>query len=154
MLAPLAAAPERVRIATVVTDHQGHTVSGLTLKDFELREDGVVQKLESVEPRGEAPRRFAILLDEFHVDSADSARVRDAVAAFVSTRLRAGDEIVVLKPLDPLTTIHLTEDRDAVRRVTGRRVSWGAIIRERLRRTAGRAQIPCLNVLAHSAIGR
>ena len=112
------AAPERVRIATVVTDRQGRAVAGLTLKDFELREDGVVQKLESVEARGEAPRRFAILLDEFHVDAADSARVREAVASFVSTRLRAGDRIVVLKPLDPLTKIQLTDDRDAAQRAT------------------------------------
>ena len=116
MLAPLAAAPEHVRIATVVTDHQGRSVSGLTLKDFELREDGIVQKLESVEPRGEGPRRFAILLDEFHVDAADSVRVRDAVTAFISTRLRAGDQLVILKPLDPLTAIHLTEERDAAQR--------------------------------------
>jgi VWFA-related protein len=114
--APLAAAPEHVRIATVVTDHQGRAVSGLTLKDFELREDGIVQKLDSVEPRSEGPRRFAILLDEFHVDAADSARVREAVTSFVSSRLRAGDELAVVKPLDPLTAIHLTADRDAAQR--------------------------------------
>jgi VWFA-related protein len=116
LIGPLAAAPEHVRIATVVTDHQGRAVSGLTMKDFELREDGIVQKLDSVEPRGEGPRRFAILLDEFHVDAADAVRVRDAVTSFVSTRLRAGDELVVVKPLDPLTAIHVTADRDAAQR--------------------------------------
>ena len=116
LIAPLAAAPEHVRIATVVTDHQGRAVPGLTTKDFELREDGIVQKLDSVEPRSEGPRRFAIVLDEFHVDAADSARVRDAATSFVSMRLRAGDVLVVLKPLDPLMAIHLTEDRDTSQR--------------------------------------
>ena len=116
---PLAAAPERVRIAAVVTDRQGRTVPGLTLKDFELRVDGVVQHIESVEARGQAPRRIAILLDEFHVDAANAPLVRDAVSAFVSTRLRADDMLVVLKPLDPLTGIRLTNDRgEAIRAIT------------------------------------
>lgn len=110
-LVPLAAAPERVRIAAVVTDRQGRTVTGLTVKDFELRVDGVVQHIESVEPRGQAPRRIAILLDEFHIDAADAPVVRDAVSSFVSARLRTDDLLVILKPLDPLTAIRLTTDR-------------------------------------------
>ena len=114
-LVPLSAAPEHVRISTVVTDRLGHTVTGLTLKDFELREDGVVQKIDSVETRAQAPRRIAILLDEFHVDAAETESVRSAVSWFVSTRLRPDDEIVVLKPLDPLTTIRLTDDHSTVR---------------------------------------
>jgi VWFA-related protein len=107
----LAAAPEHVRIAAVVTDRQGRVVPGLGVKDFELRVDGVVQHIESVEPRGRAARRIAILLDEFHVNAADTPLVRDAVSAFVSTRLRDDDMLVILKPLDPLTTIRLSTDR-------------------------------------------
>ncbi len=116
LLRPVSAAPEHVRIAAVVTDRQGRAVPGLTAKDFELRVDGVVQTIESVEARGEAPRRIAILLDEFHVDAADAPRVRDAVSAFVATRLRPDDELVVLKPLDPLTSIRLITDRDAAQK--------------------------------------
>lgn len=116
MVATLAAAPEHVRIAAVVTDRQGRAVPGLTLKDFELRVDGVVQTIESVEPRREAPRRIAILLDEFHVDASDTARVRAAVSTFVSTRLRPDDELIVLKPLDPLMAIRSTADRDAAQK--------------------------------------
>jgi VWFA-related protein len=114
-LVPLRAVPEGVRITTVVTDRQGKPIAGLTLKDFELKEDGVVQKLVTVEARRAEPRRLAILLDEFHVDAANSAQVRDAVARFVEERLRADDAVVVLKPLDPLTTIRLTPDRDRLR---------------------------------------
>jgi VWFA-related protein len=112
---PLRAIPDGVRISTMVTDRSGKPVMGLTLKDFELREDGVLQKLVAVEPRRAEPRRIAILLDEFHVDPADSARVRDAVTRFVDERLRADDMAVVLKPLDPLTTIRLTADRAPIR---------------------------------------
>lgn len=110
-LAALHAAPDNVRIWTTVTDRQGKPVAGLTVKDFEVREDGIVQTLVSVDPRRAQPRRLAILLDEFHLDAAESARIRDAVARFVNDRLRADDTALVLKPLDPLTSIVLTGDR-------------------------------------------
>ena len=114
-LALAAAAPEGVRISTLVTDRQGKPVSGLTIKDFELREDGVVQKLLSVEARKPAPRRLAIILDEFHVSGDDSALVRDAVGKFVDEQVRADDSLLVLKPLDPLTSIDLNPDRARAR---------------------------------------
>jgi VWFA-related protein len=105
-----------VRIATTVTDRQGRAVQGLTQKDFEIKEDGVVQKIDAVEARKPETRRIAILLDEFHVDAADTAAVRDALTRFVDERLRAGDSAVVLKPLDSLPAIKLTTDRDVLRR--------------------------------------
>jgi VWFA-related protein len=110
-LALAAAAPDGVRISTLVTDRQGRPVSGLTIKDFELREDGVVQKLVAVEARTPAPRRLAIVLDEFHVQGGDSALVRDAVGRFVDQQVRADDALIVLRPLDPLTSIDLNPDR-------------------------------------------
>ena len=105
-----------VRIATTVTDRQGRPVAGLTAKDFELKEDGVVQTIDAVEPRKPEKRRLAILLDEFHVDAADTQRVREALSRFVDARLRDGDVALVLKPMDPLTSIRLTSDRDELRR--------------------------------------
>jgi VWFA-related protein len=114
LLVPLAASTEPVRISTVVTDRQGKPVAGLTVKDFEIREDGVLQKLISVDARRPAPRRLAILLDEFHVDAANTARVREAMTRFINEQMRADDTAVVLKPLDPLTTIRLSGNRDAL----------------------------------------
>ena len=114
-LALAAAAPDGVRISTLVTDRQGKAVPGLTIKDFELREDGVVQKLLSVDARKPAPRRLAIILDEFHVSGDDSALVRDAVGKFVDEQVRADDSLIVLKPLDPLTSIDLNQDRARAR---------------------------------------
>ena len=108
-------APEKVRITTIVTDRQGRPVTGLTSRDFELKEDGVVQKLISVEARRPEPRRIAILLDEFHVAEADSQRVRDAVLKFAADQLRPGDTAAVLKPLDPLTRIRFSDDRESLR---------------------------------------
>jgi VWFA-related protein len=122
---PLGAVPDGVRITTVVTDRSGKPVMGLTLKDFELRDDGVVQKLVAVEPRRAEPRRIAIFLDEFHIQPADSARVRDAVTRFVNDNMRADDTAVVLKPLDSLPAIRVTADRarllEAIRQFEGRK---------------------------------
>jgi VWFA-related protein len=120
--------PERVRISTFVTDRAGKPVTGLALKDFELREDGVVQKLVAVEARTPAPRRMAIVLDEFHVEADDSARVREAVTTFVDEHVRPDDSLVVVKPLDPLTKINLTPDRqrarDAIAAFQGRKGNY------------------------------
>jgi VWFA-related protein len=119
------AAPDSVRISTVVTDRAGKPVMGLTLKDFELREDGVVQKLVAVDARRPEPRRIAILLDEFHIQAADTARVREAVTSFVNGRLRADDRVLVLKPLDSLPAIRFSADpdkaRDAIATFEGRK---------------------------------
>jgi VWFA-related protein len=116
---PAQPAPEPARptkIIAIVTDRQGRPVNGLTAKDFDVRDDDVVQQLESVEPRSAQPRRLAILLDEFHVADTDAQRVRDALTTFVDEELRPDDLVVVLKPLDSLPAIRLTSDRDAIRR--------------------------------------
>ena len=118
-LAAASDTPERVRISTVVTDRLGKPVTGLSAKDFELREDGVVQQLVSVEARRPEPRRLAILLDEFHIAPADNALVREALTRFIDTQLRDDDHVVLLKPLDPLTSITLTTDREGLRAAVG-----------------------------------
>jgi VWFA-related protein len=105
-----------VRITATVIDRQGKPVTGLTLKDFSLLDQGVAQPLQSVEARKPEPRRVAILLDEFHVDPADTDRVRAALTVFADQQLRADDVVVVLKPLDSLPSIRLSNDRDAIKR--------------------------------------
>jgi VWFA-related protein len=112
ILARAAAEPDHVHIAIAVLDAQGRAVGGLSVRDFEVREDGIPQTISAVEPRHAAPRRIAILLDEFHVDAAHTTDVRSAASRFVATGLRPDDSVVVLKPLDPLTRIALSADRD------------------------------------------
>jgi VWFA-related protein len=106
--------PRPVRVVVTVTDRQGKPIGGLTAKDFELRDDTVVQHIESSEPRTPQPHRLALLLDEFHVAEADAPRVRQALARFVDEQLRPQDLVVVLKPLDSLPSIRLIGDRDAI----------------------------------------
>jgi VWFA-related protein len=113
---PAADEAKPVRISVTVTDRNGRPVPNLTAKDFELRDDDAVQKLESVEARKPQPRRLAILLDEFHVSEAAAAKMRSVLTAFVDQELRPDDLVVVFKPLDSLPSIRLTSDRDELRK--------------------------------------
>jgi VWFA-related protein len=108
-----------VRVTAVVTDRRGQLLRNLKPADFELLEDGrpqTVEKAEYVSRAAGEPRTIAFLLDEFHTTAADSAAIRERILRFVDSRLRPGDTAVVVKPLDPLTTIKPTVDRDAIRR--------------------------------------
>ena len=111
--APSAAdTPLTQTVNVVVEAADGRLVSGLRAADFELSIDGTRQPIESVAARAPGPRVLALLLDEFHVGSAETAAVREAAHRFVEQQVREGDRVVVLKPLDSLPAIHLTADRD------------------------------------------
>lgn len=126
--------PGVIRLDVVVTDTQGRAILDLRPADFELLENGAVKPLEAVELRrlprdaDSAPietagaekraatqpgtRVFAFFLDEFHVSPGAAAdRVRAALAEFVDQKLRPQDLAVVMKPLDPVTSIRFTRDR-------------------------------------------
>jgi VWFA-related protein len=118
-----------VRIDAVVSDARGRSVDDLKIGDFELREDGAVQTLESarlVKSGGQAAasdsdapgRLVAIYLDEYHISAGESLnRAREAVSAFVDHELRPNDRFVVMKPLDSLLEIRLTQDLDRARQM-------------------------------------
>ncbi|MGH9371089.1 MAG: VWA domain-containing protein, partial [Vicinamibacterales bacterium] len=119
--AAIAASPDTqslIRVMAVVTDRLGRPLTGLKPADFDVLVDGQPQALDSVELAGAGPatpRTLAFLLDEFHVAAEHSAVVRDSLLRFVDQSLRPGDLAVVVKPLDSLTTITPTADRDEVR---------------------------------------
>ncbi len=131
-----------MRIDAAAFDARGRFVETLTAADFELREDGAPQAIESArlvrgtasaqkapaenssgssgEEQAEAlqpgARLFAIYLDEYHVSAGDAtARVRDALTRFVDRDLGPRDLLVVMKPLDSVLAIRLTHDRDAAK---------------------------------------
>ena len=81
--------------------------------------------------REASTRVIAVYLDEFHVSAGESTeRVREALGRFIDEQLRPQDLVVVMKPLDHLTTIRFTRDRDAIRKTiagfNGRRGDYEA----------------------------
>ncbi|HET9263131.1 MAG TPA: VWA domain-containing protein [Vicinamibacterales bacterium] len=131
-----------VRIDAVVTDRLGRPILDLEPGDFEVVEDGVVQKLHAVELRSAAARPagttalppiaspldeelaarepgarvFALLLDEFHVSAGpNSERVRETFSRFLDQHIRPSDLIAVLRPLESVTDIRFTRGSAAAR---------------------------------------
>jgi VWFA-related protein len=125
-----------IRIDAIVTDRRGRPVLDVRASDLELVVDGVVRPFERVELRAPAPagsagsgpaadapvatragtRVFAFLLDEFHTGSGvETERVRQAMLRFIDDHLRPTDLAVVLKPLDHVTAIRFTHDRQVLR---------------------------------------
>ncbi len=110
---PAAAAPaDFVHIDAIVTDSRGLPVETLAPADFELREDGDPQALTGVQPMG-APRLIGVYLDEYFVSAANTAVVKDALDGFIDA-LSPDDRVVIMRPLDSLLTIALTQDRAAL----------------------------------------
>ncbi|HEY7286016.1 MAG TPA: VWA domain-containing protein [Vicinamibacterales bacterium] len=106
-----------VRIDVIASDVRGRRLENLKPADFEVRDDGVVQSLESASFVKGDGRLIAVFLDEYHVSAANTARVRDSLTRLIDTALVPEDSLVVMKPLDSLFAIRLTRDRDAARAV-------------------------------------
>ena len=107
-----------IRVTAVVTNARGEPVAGLRAADFQITVDGAPQPVDGLEFSAAGvrpPRVFGLLLDEFHVDAAASAAVRDMLLPLVDSYFRAGDQVVVFKPLDALGSIQPTSDIAAVR---------------------------------------
>jgi VWFA-related protein len=107
-----------IRLTAVVTNTSGEALSGLRASDFQITVDGAPRPVEAFEfKNGSAslPRVLALLLDEFHVDAAQSAAIRERLLSVIDTQLRPGDLAVVFKPLDSLAAIEPTADREAIR---------------------------------------
>ncbi len=107
-----------VRVTAVVTDRRDQLLRNLKAADFEVVVDGQPQAIEGVEyvSGNTSPRMYVFLLDEFHTAAEDSPAIRGVLQRFVDTRLRPGDLTVVFKPLDALTSIKPSADREELRR--------------------------------------
>ncbi len=108
--------PQQVTIDVIPVDARGRVLDDLKPGDFELKEEGTAQSLESARLVRDDARLLAIFLDEYHVSpGASTTRARAALRRFVDTHVSPRDIIIVFKPLDSLMTIHATSDLEEVR---------------------------------------
>lgn len=132
-----------VRVDVIVSDKQGSAVLDLQPGDFDVSEEGKTQKIESFKlikldgtlaaadgpPRAirsdyqeeaeaarDDVRLFGIFLDDYHVRFGTSARVREPLARFVEQQLGPADMVGIMYPLDPVSSVRMTRDHDAVAR--------------------------------------
>ena len=136
-----------IRVDVIVTDSDGNPVEGLEVDDFEVREDGQLQRIESfqfiettaVPLPGAEPARpvinrydeereagrtdtrvFVIFFDDYHVRYGNGVRAADTLVEFLQTNLVPTDLIGIMYPLTPLVDVRLTRDHDAIIRAVGR----------------------------------
>lgn len=139
-----------VRVDVSVVDRHGEPVTDLKQEDFEIREDGVpqaVQTFKLVEANGEPPddlslpirssehalaeaardeiRVFVIFWDEYHIGQMGPAiEGRKALSDFVHNAFGPADLVAIVDQLTPLDAIKFTRDRleltEAVRKLKGR----------------------------------
>lgn len=132
-----------VRVDVIATDDDGEPVLDLEQTDFELREDGEPQTIETfrlvqvtgdVQPGEQAPRQvrtladeeseasrddvrvFMIFLDDYHVRRGNSLSVREPLREFITEQLGPRDLLGVMYPLTPLADVRLTRNRQAILR--------------------------------------
>ena len=113
-----------VSVATVVSDRNGHPLSGLRPENFTLLEDGKPQRITNFATT-EAPFEIALLLDTSGSTREELGLIRDAANAFISA-LRPGDRVAIVAfdntPLNGslLATVEvaspLADDRQELRR--------------------------------------
>ena len=127
-----------VTVDVVVTDREGRPVTDLTAADFDVRESGRPQTIESLqliqtddgrddplakrdilsfdEHRREVLRSdnrlFVIFLDDYHVRRANSMRVREELAQFVSG-LTPHDLVAITTPLLPPSALTFSRNHSA-----------------------------------------
>jgi len=130
---------ELVRVDVTVVDNKGRPVPSLTPDDFEVREDGVQQAIQSfkfvalnghpeegdanslpirspthaaAEAARDDVRVFLIFWDEYHINRMASAlHAREYLMKFVKTAFGPRDLVAIMDPLTPTDAIRFTRDR-------------------------------------------
>jgi VWFA-related protein len=132
------AGTNQVRVDVTVVNRKGDPVTDLTKDDFDVREDGVAQTIDTiklVEATGAAPdddtslrirspehaaveaarddiRVFIIFWDEYHIgELAPALRARAALTDFVQSAFGPTDLVALVDQLTPTDAIRLTRDR-------------------------------------------
>jgi VWFA-related protein len=120
----LAQADERTLYASVV-DQKGSPVSGLTAKDFIVREDGQAREVLRVAADDE-PLQIALLVDNSAEMRNQLTDLRRAIAAFVGA-LRPGIEVSIITLAErPTTVVPYTNDKTALQKGIDRVITYNA----------------------------
>ncbi len=145
---------DAISVDATVTDRQGRPVTDLRSEDFEIRESGKVQTIDSFRfvqiddsnVRGAEPlpqilsqsqmdretanpenRLFIIFLDEYHTRQGNAQYIRQSLAKWVQT-LTPHDLVALLYPLTPIAAVTFSRDHDgtaaAIMQFEGRKYNY------------------------------
>ncbi len=130
-----------VRVDAIVTDRDGNPLRDLTIDDFEIFEDDVLQQVETfklIEHTGEFDpllpppssirnafdlereaaredsRIFVFFLDDYHVRDYNAIRITQPLVDFVQNELAPTDLVGIMYPLTPTFDVTLTRDHEQI----------------------------------------
>jgi VWFA-related protein len=133
---------DSISVDVTVTDRQGRAIADLAKDDFEIREGGRVQAIDTfkfiqiddgredpsaqrdilsydeqrVQLAREDNRIFVLFLDDYHVRRANSMRVREQLAAFIA-QLSPRDLVAVTTPVAMISSLTFSRNHDATARM-------------------------------------
>jgi Ca-activated chloride channel family protein len=109
-----------INVTATVTDSQGRFVPGLRMEDFEVYEDGKLQKLSQFDSE-RVPVSLGIVLDSSgSMDGEKMTKARDAVRRFVDELLGPQDEVFLMRFDSRVSVLSdWTENRASVSRMVG-----------------------------------
>lgn len=84
-----------VVVPVSVTDSNGHIVTGLTVTDFRLQEEGRIQKIAQIADAEEVPLELALLLDVSGSVYSRMDFIKEAAAQFLKQVLKPADKATV-----------------------------------------------------------
>ncbi|MEX2270921.1 MAG: VWA domain-containing protein [Vicinamibacterales bacterium] len=115
----------QIEIYASATDARGRPVEGLRAEDFDVREDGVSQRI-TVFAEGDFPLSAAIAVDSSFSMTGDRLAVAKSAARIFLGSLRPEDQSMVMSIGGRVDVIApLSSDRDAQFRALDRLQSWG-----------------------------
>ena len=141
---------DAVSVDAFVTDKQGQVVTDLTATDFEIKERGKAQSIETfkfVQQTEDAPpvgaiqsdedvasqaghddvRLFVVFLDDYHVQRLNSEKARDRLARLMS-EFNPRDLVAIMYPLTAVTSLAFSHDRtaptNAIKNFVGRKYDY------------------------------
>jgi VWFA-related protein len=142
-----------VSVDAYVTDKLGQFVTDLTAADFEIKERGKLQSIDTFkfvrldQPAGSVPtlsptesdqdistqaarddvRLFVIFLDDYHVQRLNSEKARDRIARLVS-QINPRDLVAIMYPTTSVDSLAFSHDRteqvNAIKRFVGRKYDY------------------------------
>jgi len=142
-----------VSVDAFVTDKQGQFMTDLTAADFEIKERGKLQSIDTFkfvrvdQPAESVPtlspiasdqdvvtqaarddvRLFVVFLDDYHVQRLNGEKARDRIARLVS-QINPRDLVAVMYPTTPVDSLAFSHDRieevNAIKRFVGRKYDY------------------------------
>lgn len=116
---PRATDANTISVTASVVDSKGNPVTGLTEKDFRVREDNVEREVLKVGPATE-PMQIALLVDDSQVTSTAIPQIREGLTAFIDAMQGKGEIALITVGERPTSVVPYTPSAELLEKGVNR----------------------------------